>query len=84
MNAYTTEFFAACPNNGIRIKYRLRIETRQVLSVEEILAALDATDEGYHEEIADAMAERFGGVQTLTAEHHGILIETTRCAAKAA
>lgn len=78
MNAYSTEFFAECPNNGVRIKYRLRIETHDTLSVEEILAAVADIEEGFHEEVADTMFLRFGGVQTLIAEHHGVTIETTR------
>ena len=82
MNAYTTEFFANCPNGGRRIKYRLRIETRDMLMAEDILSACDATDEGFHEGIADAMLKRFGGVQTLVAEHHGVTIETTRACAQ--
>ena len=80
MNAYTTEFFATCPNNSVRIKYRLRIETAQILSVEELTAAVEATDEGYHEEIADQMLARFGGRQTMVADHHGVTIETVRAA----
>lgn len=78
MNAYTTEFFCTCPNNQIRIRYKLRIETREVLSVEKILAAVELVDEGYHEEVADQLFARFGGVQTLIADHHGVTIETTR------
>lgn len=78
MNAYTTEFFATCPNGGARIKYRLRIETREMLMAEDIVNACEETDEGFHEEIADAMLKRFGGVQKLVAEHHGVTIETTR------
>jgi hypothetical protein len=78
MNAYTTEFFAACPNNSVRIKYRLRIETTEVLSVEELTEAVQATDEGYHEEIADQMLARFGGTQMMVADHHGVTIETLR------
>lgn len=78
MNAYTTEFFANCPNNGIRIKYRLRIETREVIPVEQIVARLEAISEGYHEEIADELLQVFKGVQTLTADHHGVTIETVR------
>lgn len=78
MNAYTTEFFATCPNGGARIKYRLRIETRDMLMAEDIIAALEATYEGFHEEIADDLLKRFGGVQTLVADHHGVTIETTR------
>lgn len=78
MNAYTTEFFALCPNGGARIKYRLRIETREMLMAEDIIIACEATGEGFHEEIADAMLKRFGGVQTLVADHHGVTIETKR------
>lgn len=78
MNAYTTRFFARCPSNQIRIDYSLRIETYEMLGVEDILTALDEVDEGYHEEIADQMFARFGGIQKLTADHHGVTIETIR------
>lgn len=78
MNRYTTSFYANCPNNGIRIHYTLSIATYKVLSVEELVAACEATSEGFHEEIADAMFARFGGGQNLEAEHHGVTIETTR------
>lgn len=77
-NTYTTEFFANCPNNGIRIKYRLRIESPIPISVEQITAAVEATGEGFHEDIADAFAQRLRGYQVLTADHHGVTIETTR------
>jgi hypothetical protein len=78
MNAYTTEFFACCPNNGLRIKYRLRIESAEVIPVEQIIAKVDSITEGYHEEIADDLLLSFGGAQMLVAEHHGVMIETTR------
>lgn len=78
MNAYTTEFFASCPNNGLRIKHRLRIETRAIMPVEQIIAKVEAISEGYHEEVADELLAAFGGVQTLVADHHGVTIETTR------
>lgn len=78
MNAYITEFFANCPNNGIRIKYRLRIETREVIPVEQITAKVEALSEGFHEELASELLCVFGGVQTLIADHHGVTIETTR------
>lgn len=77
-NAYTTEFFANCPNNGIRIKYRLRIETRDIIPVEQIIAKVDTITEGFHEEVADELLAAFGGVQTLAADHHGVTIETIR------
>lgn len=78
MNIYTTDFFANCPNNGIRIKYRLRIETRETIPVEQIIAAVESVSEGFHEEVADEMLQRFGGIQTLVADHHGVTIETQR------
>ena len=78
MNIYKAEFFAACPNNGIRIKYRLRIETQDVLMVEQIIAAVENAGDSYHEELADKMLKRFGGKQMMVADHHGVTIETTR------
>lgn len=78
VNTYTTEFFANCPTNGARIRYRLRIETAEPIRVEEILAAVEAAPDVFHEELADDFLARFGGTQTLTANHHGVDIETTR------
>lgn len=78
MNSYTIEFFATCPNNGVRIKYRLCIETTEIFSVEGLIDTVQAIDEGYHEEIADQMLSRFGGKQRMIADHHGVIIETTR------
>lgn len=78
MNTYTTEFHARCPHNGIRIKYRLRIETAKVIPVEWISAAVESVDDVFHEEIADNLAKQFAGLHTLTADHHGVTIETTR------
>lgn len=79
-NTYTVRFFADCPNNGARIEYSLCIVTQEVLRVEEIIEATKAHDEGYHEDIADDMFDRFGGEQTLSADHHGVHIETYRSA----
>lgn len=78
MNSYTVEFFAICPNNGIRIKYQLRIETTDVIQVEHIVDEVTILDRGYHEEIADRLQRVFGGKQKMIADHHGIIIETTR------
>lgn len=82
MNSYSTKFFCRCPNNDVRIEYALRIETRSTLSVEAIIDGIeiDTGDQRYHEELADLLVERFGGIQTLVAEHHGVRIETTRAA----
>lgn len=80
MNRYSTNFFCACPNNGVRIEYRLTIESGTVLSVEDIIEGIGInTDEPeYHETLADLLLERFGGQQTLVANHHGVTIETER------
>ena len=77
-NAYTTEFFATCPNNGTRVKYRLRIETHEMLAVEDIVATVENVGDSFHEELADEMLKRFGGKQMMVADHHGVTIETTR------
>lgn len=78
MNTYTTEFFAKCPNNGVRIKYTLCIETTRTLSVEDVVTAVETFKEGYHELIADKLIARFGGQQTMTADHHSVTIKTVR------
>jgi len=78
MNTYRTSFFSACPSNGVRIKYRLRIQTHEVILVEDILARVGGMQAGYHEAIADELFKRFGGLQKLSAKHHGVRIVTTR------
>lgn len=78
MNTYRAEFFAKCPHNGIHVHYRLSIATRDVIQVEKIAEAVHTIGGGLHEEIADWLQGKFGGTQTLVAEHHGITIETER------
>lgn len=80
MNVYSTEFFCRCPNNDVRIKFTLRIETRNTLAVESILDGIeiDTEEPRFHEELADILLARFEGLQVLTAEHHGVTIQTTR------
>lgn len=78
MNEYTVEFFAVCPNNGIRIKYLLCIETQKTIEVEQIIDDVMLLNRGYHEEIADQLQRIFGGKQTMIADHHGVIIKTTR------
>lgn len=80
MNHYTTTFFGRCPTNGVRISYALQISTQAVIPVEQILMALDNTDHKFHEQIADMLIAKFGGEQTLTADHHGVSITTERTA----
>jgi hypothetical protein len=78
LNIYRTSFFAKCPNNGSRILYSLEIKTAEVVSVEEIIEVVEGIDEEFHEAIADQLLKRFGGKQTLSAEHHGVHIESHR------
>lgn len=82
MNTYRTDFFALCPSNGIRIKYTLKIEvpSSQVVHAEHIMMsiALHTQKPAYHEHLADTFANLLPGKQTLTADHHGVSIETIR------
>lgn len=78
MNTYETEFFCRCPENGIRIKYLLTIQTERKIMVEAIIKAIESFAEGFHEDIADKLHEEFGGLQTLVADHHGVQITTHR------
>lgn len=78
MNTYKTEFFCVCPINRTRIKYHLEIVTEKIIPVEHILEQFERYDSGFHELIAEELHEKFGGKQTLVADHHGVTIETTR------
>lgn len=78
MNIYTTEFFAFCPENEVRVKYALRIESATTIKVEDITDEVTLHQRGYHEDIADQLHKTFGGRHTLIAEHHGVHIETKR------
>lgn len=85
MNSYTITFAANCPSNGARINFTLRIDSAGMILVEELVAYVESIECGepaYHEEIADRLAARFAGTHTMTATHHGVLIETTRDALK--
>lgn len=79
-NVYTAEFFAKCPNNAARVKYTLTIEVPTMLMVEKINDALmrDEFREGFHEQMADRLAQLLPGHQTMRAFHHGVSIETIR------
>lgn len=78
MNSYTTRFSAICPVNEKRIEYTLRIESHEYISVEKILRAVKRCTRGFHEDFADELIRKLGGNQTLSAEHHGVLIQTER------
>ena len=77
-DTYRVRFFCSCPTNGARIDYLLTIRTEDVLAVEAILIEVGKHEDGFHEEIADALQAALGGKQTLVAAHHGVEIETER------
>lgn len=77
MNIYEIAFKVGQP---IGIAHRLTIETAQAIPAEEIAIATGAIN-GRNcepEVIADVLAKRFGGRQTLTCERHGVTITTLR------
>lgn len=78
MNTYRIEFHARCPVNNARIRYSLRIVAEEMIRVESLNDFVEGISSGFHEDIADALHSKFGGRQTLVAEHHGVLIETER------
>lgn len=78
MNIYRHTFAATCPSDGDTIIYSLEIRTLDVVMVEHIRTATALVKSGYHERIADELAERLGGDQTIKAVHQGVEIETVR------
>ena len=79
MNTYSHSFRIKCPSNGKTIGYRLQIQSLEKVMVEEIVQAvlaLPAT--GFHEDVADLLAEKLPGLQIVRAHHHGVDIETQR------
>lgn len=78
MNIYRTKFYATCPADGCGIEYSLQINAGDTIRVEAINAELSSITSGFHEDIADRLAVRFGGSQTIKATHQGVEIETIR------
>lgn len=77
-NTYRHMFTAACPSDGEMIIYSLEIRTQLMILVEHIKTATALIKQGWHEQIADQLAERFGGEQVIKAVHQGVEIETVR------
>lgn len=80
-NIYTYKFTAACPNNQQTISYTLELATKWVVMVEDIQDFCSQAAElgkPYHESIADFIHAKLGGVQIITAHHHGCDIRTVR------
>lgn len=78
MNIYRHTFTATCPSDGDVIVYSLEIRCLEMIRVEHIKTATALIKQGWHEQIADDLAERFGGDQVIKAVHQGIEIETVR------
>ena len=78
MNKYITKFISLCPVNNKPISYSLEIKHSDKIFVEEILEEVKKFTALFHEEIADELFLKFGGKQTLTANHHGVFIQTER------
>lgn len=76
MNTYRYTFAATCQANGETIIYSLSIEKAERILVEHIKTACALWKTGYHEDIAADLHQRFDGRLTLTANHHGVDIET--------
>jgi len=78
MNTYRHTFAAVCPADGETVIYRLEIRSTAMIYVEHIKAATALIQKGWHEQIADRLAESLGGDQTIIAAHQGVEIETVR------
>ncbi|WEZ90406.1 hypothetical protein P3R38_09135 [Pseudomonas sp. NyZ480] len=77
-NTYRHTFTAICPGDGEVIVYSLEIRSQSMILVEHIRTATALIKQGWHEQIADQLAERFGGDQLIKAVHQGVEIETVR------
>lgn len=77
-NTYRYTFTATCPDDGEVIVYSLEIRSQTMIRVEHIKTATALIKQGWHEQIADQLAERFGGDQVIKAVHQGVEIESVR------
>ncbi|CAI8805503.1 MULTISPECIES: hypothetical protein [Pseudomonas] len=78
MNIYRHTFAAVCPADGETIIYQLELRSTSMIHVEHIKTATALIKHGWHEQIADSLAETLGGDQTIIATHQGVEIETVR------
>lgn len=76
-NTYTIRYESKCPNNGDTIQYTLTISSLEKIMAEDIEDAT-CSRESYHEDMADILHKRFGGIQTITATHGKVTIKTIR------
>ena len=80
MNTYETTFTVKCPNDSESVKYKLLVESDDLIFVEDINAAIRVVESfgGFHEKIADYIYTRSQCRLTITAEHQGVKVTTTR------
>lgn len=78
LNKYKLTFVCSCPSNNKTINYALEIYSDEMIFVESLLEFVSQIESGFHEQIADSLLKRFGGLQVLKAHHHGVDIETIR------
>ena len=78
MNQYKVFFQKPCHVNNLAIDYTLKIKTKNVVLVEDLLKFIEHLSSDYHEIYADKFAHKFGGKQVLKGFHHGVYISTKR------
>lgn len=78
VNRYQFTFTAECPSDGDMIRYEGEIVSGDMIRVESINETTGQFKKGFHEDLADQLASRFGGLQTLTAVHQGVRIVSHR------
>ena len=77
MNIYGYSFFVKCPNDDADIEYTLMIKHDQMILVVDIIKACKFPP-SYQEEIADKLRDLLPGNISISAEHQGVEVVTTR------
>lgn len=78
INIYRHTFSAKCPSDGEMIVYSLEIRSPKMILVEHIKTATALIKEGFQEQIADALIDRFCCEVEVKAVHQGVSIESLR------
>ena len=77
MNIYGYTFMCKCPNDDAEIEYTLLIQHDEMILVEDIIKACKFPA-SYQEEIADKLRKLLPGKISVSAEHQGVEVTTTR------
>jgi len=79
MNTYRYSFQCACLVDDQTITYTIEIKKHSMLYAEDIIAFADSIENpSVQERIADQFHNKFGGSQTITGTHSGVMITTYR------